>query len=164
MKIRAILFFLLASTAFAADPIRPDPKLTPGVALSVQNEATVCTIKWGKDARHVTPAMKRQVFANYKIPYARHGEFEVDHLISRELGGADDVKNLWPQKWAGTWNAHMKDQLENRLHKMVCAGQLSLAQAQREIRADWIAAYRQDIVPAPKTKLIYNPSTDHGAP
>jgi hypothetical protein len=162
MKIRAILFFLLASTAFAADPIRPDPKLTPG--LTNPAVTNVCTIKWGKDARHVTEAMKRQVFAAYKIPYARHGEFEVDHLISRELGGADDVKNLWPQKWVGTWNAHMKDQLENHLHKMVCAGQLPLSEAQLEIRTDWIAAYQKDIVPAPKAKLIYNPSTDHGAP
>jgi hypothetical protein len=45
---------------------------------------------------------------------------EIDHLISRELGGADDVKNFWPQPY-GThaWNAVLKDRVENRLHKEV---------------------------------------------
>jgi hypothetical protein len=37
----------------------------------------------------------------------------------------------------------MKDQLENRLHKMVCAGQLPLDQAQRDISTDWRAAYNK---------------------
>ena len=41
------------------------------------------------------------------------------------------------------WNAHIKDQLEDRLHQMVCRGDVDLATAQRDISADWIAAYRK---------------------
>jgi 5-methylcytosine-specific restriction endonuclease McrA len=42
---------------------------------------------------------------------------EVDHLISRELGGADATDNLWPQPYTQHPGAHEKDRLENQLHK-----------------------------------------------
>ena len=44
-----------------------------------------------------------------------------------------DVRNLWPEPLDGTDGAHVKDGLENRLHGEVCAGQISLAQAQAQI-------------------------------
>ena len=47
----------------------------------------------------------------------------------------------------GPWNAHVKDKLEDRLHALVCAGRLPLEQAQREIAADWIAAYEKYVGP-----------------
>ncbi len=126
----------------------PDAALTPGVtrALTLQQ---ICATKWGKDARAVTEAMKEQVFAAYQIaPAAQHlpngkSAYEIDHLISRELGGADDVKNLWPQPYTGSWNAHLKDRVENRLHVEVCAGRLALDAAQREIAVDWRVSYRR---------------------
>jgi hypothetical protein len=70
--------------------------------------------------------------------------YEEDHLISLELGGNPTApKNLWPEPWFGRWNARDKDTLENKLHKMVCDGDLSLRDAQRAIAADWIAAYNE---------------------
>ena len=42
-----------------------------------------------------------------------------------------------------------KDRLENRLHKLVCAGKMPLAQAQYLIAKDWVGAYRQLIGPLP---------------
>src|SRR5579884_2059421 len=36
-----------------------------------------------------------------------------------------------------------KDDLEQRLREMVCAGELSLASAQLEIASDWVALYRR---------------------
>lgn len=101
--------------ASAKDLTLPDPTLTPGAARALSLDV-ICKTKWGKDARHVTAAMKRQVFENYGLTgkddpscvadkSGRH--CEVDHLISRELGGADDVKNLWPQPYGSSpWNAH----------------------------------------------------------
>jgi hypothetical protein len=60
------------------------------------------------------------------------------------LGGADDIRNLWPEPYRSTaWNARVKDTLEERLHEMVCAGQLDLPTAQRDIATDWIAAYKK---------------------
>jgi hypothetical protein len=57
-------------------------------------------------------------------------------LIALELGGSNRLTNLWPEPYDITWNAHVKDRLENRLHEMVCAGQLDLATAQRAIATD----------------------------
>jgi hypothetical protein len=37
----------------------------------------------------------------------------------------------------------VKDRLENRLHQMVCAGELDLTTAQQAIASDWIAAYKR---------------------
>jgi hypothetical protein len=67
----------------------------------------------------------------------------VDHLISLELGGSNSLKNLWPESYSGEWNAHVKDKLENDLHRRVCKGEVDLKDAQREIATDWIAAYKK---------------------
>ncbi len=146
-----LLALMLAGTAWANDI--PELTKTPGVARKGLTKAKICDIKWGKDERHVTAAMKRQVFEAYgysgngdaKCLVDAHGRHcEIDHLISRELGGADDVKNLWPQAYGSSpWNAGLKDKLENRLHKEMCAGKITLKQAQDMLVNDWRVAYRK---------------------
>lgn len=101
--------------------------------------AQVCSTKWGTDARHVTASMRAHVFAVYGIPKAEWKDYELDHLIPRSSGGADDVLNLKPQKWV---DARKKDVLEVRLHKLVCNHELRLTDAQEWIRRDWRKAYQ----------------------
>jgi hypothetical protein len=152
MRTIVVLALLLSTPpAFAVDLILPDSTLTPGVARADLSTAVICTTKWGKDARHVTAAMKREVFARYGLSgnsdpaciRDAHGRrCEIDHCVSRELGGADAVDNLWPQPYGGQpWNAVRKDRVENRLHKEVCAGALPLEQAQREVCEDYRVPY-----------------------
>ena len=134
----------------------PDSKVTPG-AVAISSKSTICATKWGKDERHVTAKMKESVYAEYgtapgqgvcqkKSHTSKNGKpiqegCEVDHLISRELGGADVVNNLWPQPYTQHPGAHEKDWLENQLHKEVCAGRITLEEAQQEIKEDWYVAY-----------------------
>ena len=134
---------LLTGSAWAGDV--PDPRITPGVVRSSLTKATICKTRWGKDARHVTEAMKRLVFKSYGMTGNDDPACpcEIDHLLSRELGGADDIKNLWPQSYGGKWNAHLKDKLENRLHRETCAGNITLKQAQGALVNDWRVAYRK---------------------
>jgi hypothetical protein len=140
--------------AFAESlPLLPDHQLTPGVARTDLTLQKICTTKWGKDARHVSAADKKMVFSAYGLTGNKdpacitdaHGRHcEIDHLISRELGGADDVKNLWPQPYGSQpWNAVRKDCVETRLHKEVCAKQstMTLHEAQIAIKSDWTAVY-----------------------
>lgn len=134
----AVLMALVLATTPAA---RPRRDLTPGLTRPL-SRAVVCSTRWGLDRRVVTLAMKRRVAAAYGVPWADHARYEFDHLVPRELGGADDTQNLWPQSWVGAANAHMKDRLENALHRKVCAGELTLEHAQQAIRSDWIAAFR----------------------
>jgi hypothetical protein len=83
------------------------------------------------------------VFAAYGIDPARRGEFEVDYLITPDLGGAESVRNMWPQPYSTRWNARVKDELEQRLHQLVCENKLDLKTAQRDIAMDWIGAWKK---------------------
>jgi hypothetical protein len=68
--------------------------------------------------------------------------YEEDHLISLELGGnPTDPKNLWPEPYAGI-GARTKDQIENKLHDLVCANKMPLATAQKLIATNWYSAYQ----------------------
>ncbi len=107
--------------------------LTPG-AIRPLTTAQVCAIKWGTDSRHVSAAMKRGVFEAYGIPFADRGGYVIDHKIPRELAGSDVRANLWPQRYGA---AHVKDVRENALHRSVCAGTLTLAAAQQQMR-HWV--------------------------
>ena len=144
----ALAFF--SSFTFAGD--LPDLAKTPGRSRPGLTKKVICKIQWGKDERHVTAAMKREVFARYgysgyddpRCVSDAHGRTcEIDHLISRELGGADAVDNLWPQAYGSPWNAQMKDKLENRLNREMCGGAITLKQARDKLRGDWREAYKQ---------------------
>jgi Putative zinc-finger len=119
----------------------PRQKLTPGAVRNVV-KAEVCSAN--VQAFVVPVALQHRVFEEYGIRNAPANAYEVDYLITPELGGAADIRNLWPEPYSATvWNAHVKDQLEERLHQMVCDGQLDLATAQHDIATDWIAAYKK---------------------
>jgi hypothetical protein len=135
----AVVVFCLGPAG--PDPIRPDPTLTPGATLNV-GLAQLCTPGYTQTVRNVPASLTAAVYAEYGIKHVP-GTHEVDHLISLELGGSNDVKNLWPQTYALPYGAHQKDNLENYLHRQVCAGKMSLADAQHDIAADWIAAYQK---------------------
>jgi len=119
----------------------PSQKLTPGAVRNVAKDE-VCS---ASVQPFVVPvALQRRVFEEYGIRDASPDAYEVDYLITPELGGAADIRNLWPEPYSATvWNAHVKYQLEDRLHQMVCDGQLDLATAQHDIATDWIAAYKK---------------------
>jgi len=97
----------------------------------------------GAKNKAVSASVRKQVFAEYGISGADPTAYEVDYLVTPALGGSDDIHNLWPHSYASTWNAHVKDELEDRLRDMVCRGSIDLTVAQQEIAADWIAAYKK---------------------
>jgi hypothetical protein len=120
----------------------PEASLTPGAVVTINREQ-VCDRPRPKN-RAVPVALQRKVFEEYGIAGAEPRAYEVDYLITPALGGADDIRNLWPQSnAAAVWNAHVKDDLEDRLRGLVCSGSLDLAVAQRDISSDWIAAYKK---------------------
>lgn len=126
-----LIALIVVTNARAQDDLVPNRKLTPGkIAVS------------DKDRIGVTLAMEQKVFARYRLPWSRRGEFRIDHLIPSELGGADAVKNLWPQSvWAKPYGADRKRQLTEVLISRIKGGQITLAQAQEQIRRDWIDAF-----------------------
>ena len=147
-----MLALILAAALATAPPVQPDPKLTPGAVNAAATEQLVCVRGYTaeKGVRHVSAGAKRETFRRYGVDPRVGGPYEVDHLISLELGGSNDPANLWPQSYTSQpWNAHLKDALENRLHALVCSGQISLQQAQREISTDWTRAYQARVAVTP---------------
>ena len=147
----ATTLLFMATTAYA-DTV-PNVKFTPGKADPALTKQVICASTFRTTTiRNVSEKTKTLVYYQYGV--INHAGYcagpegcEVDHLISLELGGSNDVLNLWPQPFVGTLNAHMKDLVENKLHTMVCNGQMPLAQAQKEISTDWVGAYKRYVSP-----------------
>jgi hypothetical protein len=140
MRYLILALLLLSGPAYAADPILPDPKMTPGAALPVTAK-DICVPGYAGRTRNVPQHVKDKAYELYGIETHKAGDYEVDHLISLELGGSNDISNLWPESFHGTWNAHDKDRLENRLHELVCDDKMELSEAQTLISTNWIKAY-----------------------
>jgi hypothetical protein len=152
MYIRAFAFLLFLTQVVPAQqptPIVPDPKLTPGDTFDVTAQ-DLCAPGYAKKVRNVPEEVRREVYREYGITSHGRGDYEVDHLISLELGGSNSIKNLWPESYrTSPWNARVKDRLENRLHELVCDGKIELKTARREIAANWIEAYKKYVSPNP---------------
>jgi hypothetical protein len=130
---------------------RPDPRCTPGTLNPAVTQATIavtiCRSGWTSSVRpheSVTAPEKRASMAAYGLRGAP-SEYEYDHDVPLELGGAvNDAGNLWPEPdyaGGGGFYRNPKDRLENALRRKVCAGAMTLAQAQRAIASNWVAAY-----------------------
>lgn len=119
----------------------PKPDLTPGATLPLL-AGDVCDVMARQAVPHVPRALRAQVFEAYGIKNPVPGAYEVDYLITPALGGAAELRNLWPEPYFNIeWNARVKDALEERLQSLVCRGDVDLNTAQREIATNWIAAY-----------------------
>ncbi|MCL4367129.1 HNH endonuclease [Patescibacteria group bacterium] len=121
----------------------PDPDCTPGTIFFTATKEQVCISGYSKSVRNVSESVKNQVYAEYGISSHKTGEYEVDHLISLELGGSNDIANLWPEPANPTPGFHEKDKVENYLHNQVCNGTFTLAQAQEAIATNWLQIYQQ---------------------
>jgi len=153
LSIAAIAF---SGTAFAAGPdwVLPNAKVTPGVLNPSVTQANikdnVCKANWTSTIRptvaYTNKLKATQMAGDYKYLQAQFGTassaYEEDHLISLQLGGSPtDPKNLWPEPYAGN-NARKKDVVESALKRLVCAGTLKLADAQKAV-LNWPVAYKK---------------------
>jgi hypothetical protein len=145
LAVGATTFF---NGAIAAGSLLPGHKLalpvasiTPGATWDVDVEE-LCS--GAARMRPITAAMRAEVLNAYGVQDLPSDQYELDYLITPELGGATDARNLWPQRYGSpVWNARVKDELERLLPRLVCGRKLDLATAQREMASNWIAAYKK---------------------
>lgn len=130
--------------SYSAGKLVPNPKLTPGATRQVAYEE-ICPAQDDDKDPAVPTSLQQAVFKEYGVRrIARTREFQVDYLINPQLGGTGEIGNLWPQPYGPTlWNAHAKDDLEDRLHQMVCNREIGISEAQHELATNWIAAYKK---------------------
>jgi len=155
MMIVAFALCISAPLAFAITPIHtdpqtPDPHLTPGAWNNPPTPLdTLCASGYTTTVRNVPKSVKDKVFEEYGYDpkSINKGDYEIDHLVSLELDGTNDITNLWPESYVSQpLNAHRKDVLENTLHRLVCSKQLDLKTAQLAISQDWVAAYQKYVL------------------
>jgi hypothetical protein len=128
----------------AGQPL-PDPVCTPGATNPAVTDATlastICLAGWTATVRpdqSLTDSLKQQQIREYGYFDTNRADYEEDHLIPLELGGAPaDPKNLWPEA-GGIPNP--KDGVENALKQAVCDHRVDLAAAQRAIAQNWVTA------------------------
>jgi hypothetical protein len=125
----------------AAHNALADSACTPGDFLPNATKDKICVSGYASSVRNVPDSEKNQVYAEYGIKSHTPGQYEVDHLVSLELGGSNDVSNLWPELAEPKPGFHEKDKVENYLHDQVCAGNISLKDAQYKIATNWLEIY-----------------------
>ncbi len=137
----------------------PDPTITPGAVNPAITQdtmgQTICNKSWHTGSvrdQSSSAAQKNKLYGLYHIakPANNTGKdqtCELDHLISLELGGSDDLSNIWPE--CGPANVALaqrffkeKDTVENYLHAKVCAETMTLDEAQSAISTDWYAVFQ----------------------
>lgn len=129
----------------------PDPVCTPGAASAAVRQdnihSTICMTGYTASVRAPeaeTARVKTTAMRSYNQPVPGRTTTELDHQVPLELGGSNDVKNLWPEPSdipnGGYRNT--KDSVERSLHSAVCAThpRITLVQAQNAINDDWTTA------------------------
>jgi hypothetical protein len=145
----AVLAWLPLLTGRLVSPLDRSSRLGPLPAASVTPGATweVSTEDVCAGARQIAPItddIRREVLAAYGMERMPADQYELDYLITPELGGTTHATNLWPQPYGSrVWNAKVKDALERLLPEMVCSGRLDLKTAQQDMAVDWVAAYKK---------------------
>ena len=119
----------------------PDSACTPGAIITTATTSEICQSGYAHSVRNVPTSEKEQAYSEYGIYSHTSGQYEVDHLVSLELGGSNDLANLWPEAARPKPGFHEKDKVENYLHDQVCSGAISLRKAQAEIATNWLTVY-----------------------
>lgn len=142
----------------ASPPAPPEPAQSPlpttgGLSVDMLNpdvtqatiSTTICVSGWTKAVRppvSYTEPIKVKDLAVSNYTDKKLSDYELDHFVPLELGGAPrNTVNLWPEPYNDPGGAGDKDSEENSLHRQVCAHQLTLAQAQAKMWADWSDEY-----------------------
>jgi len=131
----------LSANCHIAGPL-PDHACSPGAVFTDATVAQICVSGYTKTVRNVPTSLRKKVFAEYGIALpVPFGSYENDHIIPLELGGSNDIANLFPESAQPVPGFHEKDVVENYLNQEVCAGRVALPVAEQQIATDWIAVY-----------------------
>jgi hypothetical protein len=133
----------------------PDKNCTPGsadaevIAARLGNpgnlKGTICTPGWTRAAAAPSQellSVLNAAQAAYNVRVPTGGAVLLDHLVPPDLGGSEDVSNLWPMPIEpGIQN--LKANTDATVNKAVCAGTVGLAAAQQAMATNWTTALQQ---------------------
>jgi hypothetical protein len=145
--------FLKARTQMSNCTLSPNPdrQCSPRAYCSALTKKRICASDFRTDPiRDVPRSEKEAVETEYGMLLLKYGKtLEIDHIVSLELGGSNDIANLFPEKRDVSPGYKVKDKLENKLHDLVCDGTLTLLSVRQRIAADWQKLYKDVFGTAP---------------
>ena len=132
-----------AALALLSAPSFADAALNSEVTQSTIND-TICAPGYSYTVRppwYLSAKLKLQLLKARGESWFDAPKYELDHIIPLCLGGsATDPSNLQLQAWD---EAYRKDRLEIQAMRCVCAGKVSLEDAQHDLATDWEAVYHR---------------------
>ena len=144
MKRILLTVITLAYPAIAAAQL-PDGYKTPGDTTRVKTEQ-ICAAGFEASIKPVPDWAKAEALVRYGIrPESFSGE--LDRLVPASLGGANTPDNLFPFHPGGGFTLETKTAFAAKLHDMVCAGKISLKDAQNAFKKDWTKSYQKLVTP-----------------
>jgi hypothetical protein len=122
----------------------PDRQCSPRAYYSALTKTRICAVDFRTDPIRLVPqSEKEDVEREYGMPVMKYGKtLEIDHIVSLELGGSNDIANLFPEKRDVSPGYNVKDKLENKLHDLVCDGTMTLSTVRRRIASDWQTLFK----------------------
>jgi len=160
--------FILAATfglyacgaaTYSASSGLPNIKLTPGAINPAVNQknirSTICVSGWTATVRPPVSYTNQLKYSQLHSGYNLNGDlnmknYEEDHIVPLEVGGhPSSPLNLFPEPRNIKFSAYLKDQLENRMHQLVCAGQITLKVGQAVFLTNWEKGYAKYVGPLP---------------
>lgn len=129
----------------------PNRQLTPGAINPNVDQAnihsTICIIGWTSTVRPPVDYTNQLKYTQLHSGYNLNGDlnmkhYEEDHIVPLGVGGnPTSPLNLFPEPRNIKLGAYLKDELENRMHQLVCSGQISLVNAQHIFLTNWEKGY-----------------------
>jgi hypothetical protein len=121
----------------------PDRRCSSGAYYSKLTKPVICGPGFHTSTnRNVPQSEKFAVEREYGLAPGHYGrQLEIDHIVSLELGGSNDIANLFPEGLDAHPGYRVKDKLENKAHEWVCDGRIGLRAAQEQIAGNWQALY-----------------------
>jgi len=127
---------LISVSTSVAQPLPINPDVTQD-----NIGETICVRGFTKTIRppvEYTNAIKFRLLAEQGLPPEAAADFKLDHRINLSIGGApSDPRNMMLQP---NNESHDKDRVELCLSRTVCAGRITLQQAQQAIWNNWKSA------------------------
>jgi hypothetical protein len=137
--IGAFLGLLLVGSSSDFDSGAFNPEVTQETL-----EQTVCVPGYTKAVQpstSVTYFVKQKLLKRSNRDRAEAFEYKLDHIVPVALGGHPSKIENFELRRRGAESRKRKSEIEAKLHCLVCSGEVTLTDAQREFSNDWQAAY-----------------------
>lgn len=118
------------------------PTLSPGKAKPTAT-ALVCSFSWhADDPANLNATLWGVALGRYGLTFEQRNDYQPAWVIPSALGGLAMTTNIAPLPKTSEWNLARKQLVEHRVYDELCAGRLTLSEAQNKAGVNWLVGHR----------------------